>query len=50
MLVIYVNSWLDCRSVEKDRELPPTLAWRQFPALLSAAAVEPKVLSCNTGK
>jgi hypothetical protein len=25
-------------------------AWPQFPALLSAPAAEPKVLSCNTGK
>jgi hypothetical protein len=24
----------------------PTSAWRQFPALLSASAVEPRVLSC----
>jgi hypothetical protein len=30
--------------------LPPTPAWRQFPALLSAPAVEPRVFSCNTGK
>ncbi len=33
----------------EGRELPPTTAWRQFPVLLSAPAVEPIVISCNTG-
>jgi hypothetical protein len=50
MLVIDVNSWLNRRSREEARELPPTAAWRQFPALLSAPAVELRVLSRNTGK
>jgi hypothetical protein len=51
MLVIDVNSWLNRRSREEARELPLTSAWRQFPALLSAPAVELRVLSQeNTGK
>ncbi len=49
MLVIYVNSF-NRRSGEdgrelppkEGRELPPSSSWRQFPALLSAPAVEPK--------
>jgi hypothetical protein len=32
------------------RELPPTTAWRQFPAIFSTPAVELRVLSRNTGK
>ncbi len=50
MLVIDVNSRLNRRSREEGRELPLTSAWRQFPALLSASAVELRVLSRNTGK
>jgi hypothetical protein len=50
MLVIYVNSWLNLRSGGEGRELLPTTAWRQLPALLSAPEVEPRVLSHNTGK
>jgi len=34
----------------EGRKLPPTTVWQQFLALLSAPAVEPRVLSCNTGK
>ncbi len=49
MLVLYVNSRLNLRSEGEGRELPPTTAWRQFPALLSAPVVEPRVLSRNTG-
>ncbi len=40
MLDIYVNSWLNRMSGGEGRELPPTPAWRQFPALLSAPAVD----------
>jgi hypothetical protein len=50
VLVIYVNSRLNYRSGGEGRELPPTSAWRQFPALLSATPVEPRVLSRNTGE
>jgi hypothetical protein len=32
-----------CRSKKKGRELPPSRGWRQFPALPSAPAVEPRV-------
>ncbi len=39
---------LNRRSGGESRELPPTTALRQFPALLSAPAVEPRVLSRNT--
>jgi hypothetical protein len=46
MWVIYMNSRLNRRS----RTLPPRTAWQQFPDLLSAPVVEPRVLSCNTGK
>jgi hypothetical protein len=37
------NSQLNCRSGEKDRELPLSSSWRQFPALPSTPAVEPRV-------
>jgi hypothetical protein len=37
------NSWLNCRSGKKGRELAPSTGWRQFPALPSAPAVEPRV-------
>ncbi len=47
MLVIYVSSRLNCRSGGEGMELQPTPAGRQFPALLSAPAVEPRVLSRN---
>jgi hypothetical protein len=50
MLVIYVNSLPNHRSGGEGRELPLTTAWRQIPALLSAPAVEPRVISSNTGK
>jgi hypothetical protein len=30
-------------SGEKGRKLPPSKGWRQFPALISAPAVEPRV-------
>jgi hypothetical protein len=50
MLVIYVNSQLNHRSGGEGRELPPTSACWQFPAVLSAPAVEPRVVSRNTGK
>ncbi len=45
MLVIYVNSRLSHRSGGEGRELLPTPGWRQFPALLSAPVVAPRVLS-----
>jgi len=45
-----VDSHLNRRCGEEDRELPPTPAGRQFPALLSAPVVAERVLSCNTGK
>jgi hypothetical protein len=38
---------LNRRSGGEGRELPPTTAWWQFPALHSAPAVEPRVLSRN---
>jgi hypothetical protein len=50
MLVIYVNSRLNRRRGGQGRERPATVAWRQFPALLSIPAVEKRVLSRNTGK
>jgi hypothetical protein len=50
MLVIYVNSELNCWSGGEGRELLPTPAYWQFPVLLSAPAVELRVLSLNTGK
>jgi hypothetical protein len=50
MLVIYVNFRLNRSSGGQGRELLPTPAWRQFPALLSTPAVEPRVLSGKTGK
>jgi hypothetical protein len=52
MLVIYVNSRLNCRSGGEVRELTRTTPGRQFPALLSFLGVEPRVLSYsyNTGK
>jgi hypothetical protein len=37
------NSRLNCRSRKKGRELPPSSGWRQFPALPSTPAVEPRV-------
>jgi hypothetical protein len=40
MLVIYVNSRINRRSRGEVRELLITSAWRQFPTLLSAPAVE----------
>ncbi len=49
-LIVNVNSWLNCRRGEEGRELLPTPAWQQFPALLSAPVVEPRVLSRNTGR
>ncbi len=49
MLVISVNSRRSRRSWGEGRELPPTYAWRQFPALLFAPVVEPRVVSHNTG-
>ncbi len=42
MFFIYVNSQLNCKSRGEGWELPPTSAWWQFPALLSAPVVEPK--------
>jgi hypothetical protein len=42
MLVIYVNSRRNRKSASEGRELPPTIAWWQFPVLLSAPAVQPK--------
>jgi hypothetical protein len=30
-------------SGDKGRKLPPSRGWRQFPALISAPAVEPRV-------
>jgi hypothetical protein len=50
MVVIYVDSWLSGRSREEGRELPPTPAWRQLPALFTAPEVEPRVFSRNTEK
>ncbi len=50
MLVIYVNSRLNHRSRREGRELSPTTVWRQFSALFSTPAVEPRVLSCSTAK
>jgi hypothetical protein len=51
MLAIFVKTpLLIRRSGGEGRELPPTSAWRQFPALLSTPAVELRVLSCNTAK
>ncbi len=41
--VAWENSWLNCRSREKIRELPPSSGWQQYPALPSAPAVEPRV-------
>ena len=35
-----MNSRLNCRSGGEGRELPPTTARQQFPALLSAPVVE----------
>jgi hypothetical protein len=37
------NSWLNPRSGEYGMEIPPSAGRRQFPALLSAPAVEPRV-------
>jgi hypothetical protein len=42
MLVIYVNFGSTARAQGEGKELPPTSACRQFPALLSAPAVQPK--------
>ncbi len=50
MLIIYVKSRLNRRSRREGKELPPTTVSQQFPALLSAPAVEPRVLSRNTTK
>jgi hypothetical protein len=50
MLVIYMNSQLNSRRGGEGRELLPTSAWKQLPSLLSIPAVEPRVLSHNTGK
>jgi hypothetical protein len=50
MLVIYVNSHLNCRRGKVGRELLAANPLWQFPFLLSAPAVELRVLSCNTGK
>jgi hypothetical protein len=50
MLVICVNYRLNPGSGVEVREMLPTTAWRQFPALISAPVVEPRVLSCNTGR
>ncbi len=44
------NSRLNFRRGGEGRELPQTTVLRPFPALLSAPAVEPWVLSCNTAK
>ncbi len=41
--IAWENSQLNHRSGEKGRELLPSSDWRQFPALLSSPAVEPKV-------
>jgi hypothetical protein len=49
-LYVGQNFQLNRRSGRDDRELPPITVWRQFPALLSAPAVEPRVLSHNTSK
>jgi hypothetical protein len=48
LLVIFVNSRLNRRSGREGRILLPTTAWWQFPDLLSAPAVEPRVLSRNS--
>jgi hypothetical protein len=37
------NSWLNHRSRDKGRELPPSRGWWQFPALYCAPAAEPRV-------
>ncbi len=50
MLVIDMNSRLNCRSGGVGREPPSTTAWQQFPALLATPVVEPRVLSRNTEK
>ncbi len=50
VLVIYVNYRQNHRSGWTGRELTLTPVWRQFPALLSATAVEPIVLTRNTAK
>jgi hypothetical protein len=50
MLVIYVNSRLNCRRGKVGRELLAANPLWQFPFLLSAPAVELRVLSRNTGK
>jgi hypothetical protein len=50
MLVIYVNSRINRRSGGKGKDVPPTTVCRQFPVLLSAPVVEPRVLSRNTVK
>jgi hypothetical protein len=48
-LVIYLNSRLNRKSRGGGQGTAPATAWRQFPALLSATAVEPRVFSRNTG-
>jgi hypothetical protein len=51
MLVICVNFRLNRKGAEGEgRVRPPTTVRRQFPALLSAPAVELRVLSRNTAK
>jgi len=42
VLVIYVDSHLNRRCGEEDRELPPTPAGRQFPALLRKIVIPNK--------
>ncbi len=48
MLVIYMNSRLNHGTRGEGMELPPTIAWRQFPAFLSAPVVEQRALPRNT--
>jgi hypothetical protein len=45
MLVNYVTSRFNHRSVGKGKELLPATSWWQFPALLSEPVVEQRVLS-----
>ncbi len=40
--IAWDNSQLNRRNGEKGRELPPSSSWRQYPALPSAPAVEPR--------
>ncbi len=50
-VVIYVYYCLNRRtSGGEGRKVLPTNVWWQFPAILSAPAVELIVLSCSTGK